>query len=161
MKHKCNSLAAWLMLLFISMLSTNLYAQGSRVTGTVKDANGDAIIGASVIVAGSSQGSITDVDGKYAIAVPSNAKLQVSSVGYETQTVAVGGRKVIDFVLQSDDQQLDDIVVIGYGTVKKRDLTGAVSSVKAADIVRTPTGNALEAIQGQVTGLDITNASSV
>ena len=159
MKHKCNSLAAWLMLLFISMLSTNLYAQGSRVTGTVKDANGDAIIGASVIVAGSSQGSITDVDGKYAIAVPSNAKLQVSSVGYETQTVAVGGRKVIDFVLQSDDQQLDDIVVIGYGTVKKRDLTGAVSSVKAADIVRTPTGNALEAIQGQVTGLDITKST--
>lgn len=105
-------------------------------------------------------GTITDLDGNYTLEVPSAKNiLEVSYIGYKTQVIAIGENAQLNIKMQPDTQTLDEVVVVGYGTVKKRDLTGAVASVKSEDIVRMPTSNVLEAIQGQVAGLDITRSS--
>ncbi len=142
---------------FVS-LSVFTYAQ-QRVTGTVTDAAGQPVIGANVLVEGTMIGTTTGVDGRYSIEAPADAKLSISYIGYKTQTVAVAGKTAVDIQLAEDAALLDDVVVIGYGTVKKRDLTGSVASVKAEDIARTPTSNVMEAIQGQVAGFDITRSN--
>lgn len=133
--------------------------QTKRVTGTVIDGAGEPLIGVSVQVKGTQIGSITDFDGKFSIDVPANSTLVVSYVGFKTQEVRVGSQSVLTIRLEDENQLLDEVVVIGYGTMKKRDLTGSVTSVKADDIMRSPASNALEAIQGQVPGLDITRNS--
>ena len=129
------------------------------VTGTVVDEHGEPLIGVSVMMKGSSKGAVTDLDGKFSLSVPSNSTLVISYIGYQTQEIKVGNKRTVSVALVPDDQLLDEVVVVGYGTVKKRDLTGAVTSVKAEDIVRSPTSNVMEAIQGQVAGLDITRSS--
>ena len=119
------------------------------------------LIGVSVIIKGASTiGTITDFDGNYALEVPAGKNvLEISYIGYKTQEITIGKNTQLNIKMQPDTQTLDEVVVIGYGTVKKRDLTGAVASVKSEDIVRMPTSNVLEAIQGQVAGLDITRSS--
>lgn len=132
--------------------------QSNTISGVVLDENGDALIGASVIVKGTQNGSATDVDGKFSLKVKPGATLVISYMGYETKEVKVG-RAPLKVNMKPENNSLDELVVIGYGTVKKRDLTGSVASVKSDDITRTPTSNPLEAIQGQVAGLDITRSS--
>lgn len=131
-----------------------------RITGQVSDAAGNPVIGASVVVEGTTIGTTTGVDGSFALNVPDKATLAVSFIGYKSvrQTIAAG-QTALKIVLEEDAALLDEVVVVGYGTVKKRDLTGAVSSVKADDIMRTPTSNVMEAIQGQVAGFDITRSN--
>ena len=129
------------------------------MTGKVVDNLGEPIIGANVRVKGSTLGTITDLDGVFSLDVPENAILEVSYIGYESQTVHVADKTQFSFILKEDTEVLEDVVVIGYGSVKKSNLTGAVASVKSEDIVRMPTSNVLEAIQGQVAGLDITRSS--
>ena len=133
--------------------------QSKKVTGTVVDGAGEPLIGVSVQVKGTQIGAITDFDGKFSIDAPANATLVVSYVGFKTQEVKVGNQSVLAIRLEDDNQLLDEVVVIGYGTMKKRDLTGSITSVKAEDIVRSPASNAMEALQGQVPGLDITRNS--
>ena len=123
------------------------------------DGAGEPLIGVSVQVKGTQIGAITDFDGKFSIDAPANATLVVSYVGFKTQEVKVGNQSVLAIRLEDDNQLLDEVVVIGYGTMKKRDLTGSITSVKAEDIVRSPASNAMEALQGQVPGLDITRNS--
>ena len=131
------------------------------VGGGVKGPDGEPVIGAAVVIEGTALGTSTDVNGGFSLNVP-NPKtdvLVINFLGFKEQRVPVNGRTRIDVTLEEDATTLDDIVVVGYGTVKKRDLTGSVVSVKNDDIVIAPTGNPMEALQGRVTGLDITKAS--
>ncbi len=140
-------------------LDLQVVSQQKTVTGTVVDENGEPLIGVSIQVQGTSTGTITDFDGKFSINASANATLVVSYMGYQTQNVKVGNRQNLSISLAPDTELLDEVVVVGYGTVKKRDLTGSVASVKSEDILRAPTSNVIEAIQGQVAGLDITKTT--
>ena len=140
-------------------VDTQEITQQNTVTGTIVDENGEPMIGVSVMVKGATTGAVTDLNGKFSLNTPSGSTLVISYIGYHTQEVKVGNKRALSITMVPDDQLLDEVVVIGYGTVKKRDLTGAVSSVKSEDIMRAPTSNVIEAIQGQVPGLDITRSS--
>lgn len=129
--------------------------QQISISGNVVDKSGEAIIGASVMVDGNTAGTVTDLDGKFTINAPSTGSLKVSYIGYLSQVVPINGKKSLSIVLVEDAEALDEVVVIGYGTVKRRDLTGAVASVKSDDILISPTSNVMEALQGRVAGMDI------
>ncbi len=133
--------------------------QTRNVTGKVLDENGEPMIGVSVLVKGTQKGTITDFDGNFRLDVPSGAtELQLMYVGYKAHTVRItSGNMVVR--MEPDNQLLDEVVVIGYGTMKKRDLTGAISSVKSEDIKMAPVANAMEALQGKIAGLDISRSS--
>ncbi len=123
------------------------------------DENGEPMVGVSVTVDGKpGLGGSTDIDGNFSIKAPENSTLIFSYIGYPDVKMAATGKEM-EVEMKSEGVSLDEVVAIGYGTMRKRDLTGAISSVKAEDIVRTPTGNVIEAIQGQVPGLDITRTS--
>ena len=135
-------------------------AQSLTVTGTVSDAAGFPLPGAAVFVSGTSNGSITDPDGRYELkGVARDASLTVDILGYKSQTVSVGGRAVIDFMLEEDSMMLEETVVVGYGQVKKSDLTGSVASVKAEKITDIPANSVDALLQGRVAGVQVTNAS--
>ncbi len=133
--------------------------QNGQLTGVVLDENGEPMIGVSVLVKGSTTGTVTDMNGRFTLNAPAGSTLVISYIGYQTQEKKVGNQKSLSISLKPDNQLLDEVVVVGYGTVKKRDLTGSVASVKSDDILRMPTSNVIEAIQGQVAGLDITRTS--
>jgi TonB-linked SusC/RagA family outer membrane protein len=131
-----------------------LYAQ-TQVSGVVKDASSEPMIGVSVVVKGSTQSAITNEDGRYTIAVPAGEQaLTFSFLGMKTVTHTVSG-SVMDVTLEEDSQLLEEVVMIGYGTVKKRDLTGAVSSVSAKEISAIPVSSAAEAMAGKMAGVQI------
>lgn len=125
------------------------------ITGDVRDTNGDGIIAAAVVdVKNKSNGAITDIDGKFSITVAPGAELEVSSLGYATQLLKAGSQdSVMHIVLEDDSNALDEAVVIGYGTVRKRDLTGSVSTVKSKDIQAFVTSSPVQALQGRVPGV--------
>lgn len=129
------------------------------VSGTVTDKNGETVIGASVRVKGNeSLGTITDFDGKYQIAgVESNASLIFSYIGMKEQVIAVNGRTSVNVVMEENSQLIDEVVVVGYGSAKKRDLTGSIVTVKADEIASKPSTNPLASIQGKVAGVQIVN----
>ena len=133
-------------------------ASAQTATGIVKDKTGEPMIGVNVLVKGTTNGTITDFDGKFILNdVSSGATLVVSYIGYLTQEVKAGQNLII--VLEEDTKTLDEVVVIGYGVMKKRDLTGSVSSVKAGDIEKVAVSNAMQAMQAKVPGLDIQQSS--
>ena len=108
----------------MALLGITLNAQNVNLSGTVVDSSGEPVIGASVVLVGNTTvGSITDLDGNYSLTVPANANVTVSFIGYQSQTVAVAGRSVINFVLEEDSEFLEETVVVGYGVQKKSDLT--------------------------------------
>ena len=153
-----SSLRGVMLLLFCLVCSIGAYAQ-SKVTGTVVDANGDPVIGASVMVKGTSTGAVTDFNGKFSIEkVPSGANLTVSYVGYRTQTIAVGGKSDFSITLEEDKQLLDEVVVVGYGVQRKSDVTGALTRVGEKELNSKPVANAFEALQGKAAGVDITSS---
>ncbi len=126
------------------------------VTGQVRDANGETLIGASIFVRGEeSIGTVTDVDGTYSIHVDENATLVFSFTGFETQEIPVGGRRVIDVVMQESSLQLEQVVVVGYGTLTKKQVTGAISQVKGDDLNKQPLLTAAQGIQGLATGIQV------
>lgn len=132
-----------------------------RVTGKVTSPTGQPIPGASVSVKGSSAGTSTDAEGNYAITVPDGATLVYSSVGFELQEVAVGGRTTIDITLQeSTGRSMDEVVVIGYGTASKRDLTGSIVKVAGREVADKPNANPVAALQGRVAGLSVVNSGT-
>lgn len=150
-----------LVLLLICVLgSTNAMAQGNfTVSGKIIDENDLlGIPGVNVIEKGTSNGTITDIDGGFSLSVSNeSAVLEVSFLGYKTQEINVAGQSSIDIQLGQDSEVLDEIVVIGYGTIKKSDLTGSVSSIGSDDLTKKNTTNALEAIQGNVPGVQVSN----
>lgn len=128
-----------------------------RISGTVVDSEGLPVIGASVLVQGTTNGTVTDVDGKYTLSVPANVTLEASCIGYTTKTAAVSaGSSTYDFILEEDPLFLEDVVVIGYQTVKRRDLTGSVSSVGSETIGKVPVTSAAAAISGRLAGVQVT-----
>ena len=145
-------------LFLLCMIPIGMNAQ--TVKGTVIDETGSPIIGATVKVQGSSEGTITDFDGNFSVNAASNATLSISYVGYVTQQVNVGGKSNITITLVEDNTTLNDVVVIGYGTMKKKLVTGATVQVKGEDIAKLNTTNALEAMQSSTPGVQITQSSS-
>lgn len=137
-------------------MSMSAFAQSKTVTGTIVDSNGEPVIGASAIVKGTSNGGITDLDGKFTITnVPENASIQVTYVGYKAQLVPVKGKNTFKIILQEDNTSLDDVVVIGYGSVKKSTLTAAVSKMDAKGIENRTLARAETALQGQLAGVQV------
>lgn len=131
-----------------------------RVSGTVKSTSGESIIGANVKVTGTTIGCITDIDGNFTLEVPENAKLTVSYIGFQTQEVAINGKSSMSIVLKEDTEMLDEVVVVGYGTQKKVNLTGAVASVSMEKTLGDrPISNVAAALQGAVPGLKIESSS--
>ena len=126
------------------------------VKGTVNDEAGEPVIGATVKVQGTQKGSITDFDGKFSIEAGANATLEISYVGYVTQKVKVAGRNDISVVLKEDAQMLNDVVVIGYGTMKKSDISGSVASVNTADMMKRAPTNIAQGLQGAAPGVIVT-----
>ena len=147
------------MILFAFILSTfTLGAQNRAISGTVLDDKGVPVIGAAVVVVGqSSTGAMTDNDGKFALSVPAGARIEVSCIGYVSQTVSVGNKSTFNFVLAEDSQLLEETVVIGYGVQKKSDLTGSVASVKSTDLMNRSTSDAAAALQGKASGVHVIN----
>ncbi|WP_373825227.1 SusC/RagA family TonB-linked outer membrane protein, partial [Bacteroides heparinolyticus] len=134
--------------------------QDKNVSGVVTDQNGDPIIGANVMVKGTTNGTITDVDGNFTINnVSQSAILVVSYIGYVTKEIPVGRQQPLRIVLQEDQQTLDEVIVVGYGTMKKSDITGAIASVDKDKIARQPVANVSSALQGLATGVSVTSNS--
>ena len=154
-------LAVMLIVCMNVAVGSKLYAQSNTIAvkGKVM-ADGEPVIGATVLVKGVSTGTATDMDGNFSLNVASKAVLVVSSIGYETQEVPVNGRQFINVVLKSDVVALKDVVVVGYGVQKKVNLTGAVSSVSTDELEGKPISNVLEAMQGTTPGLVIQQGSS-
>ncbi|MEM9859504.1 MAG: TonB-dependent receptor, partial [Bacteroidota bacterium] len=149
-----------IILLIIMSPGFSAMAQSVTVTGQVLSEENEGLPGVNIIVEGTSTGTVTDIDGNYSIAVPqSGSNLVFSFVGYRTQTVPIGGRSQIDLTMELDIETLSEIVVVGYGTVRKSDLTGSVSSIKGEELVTVPAVNPIEALQGKVAGMQITNSS--
>ena len=147
------------MALLLSVICFAAYAQ-KTITGTVKDATGEPMIGVSIIVDGTTIGGVTDFDGNFTIKdVPEKGVLKISYIGYKEQKIAVAGKESFNVTMQEDAAALDEVVVVGYGTMKKKDLTGAVGSVKADDIAKVAGANALSAMQAKVPGVDLQQSS--
>lgn len=123
------------------------------VTGIVKDENGEPIIGANIQVVGKSAGTITDMNGRFSISASANSTLQITYIGYQTQTVNIGEQRNINIILQEDNAQLDEVVVVGYGTMKKKDLTGSVTAVKGDELAARRTTQLSTALQGALSGV--------
>ena len=144
------------------LLGTVAFAQKQTVTGRVTDRNGDPVIGLAVLEQGTSNGAVTDIDGRYSITVSSpDALLEYTAIGYATDVQAVGGRSVIDVMVEDEALALDAVVAIGYGSVKKRDLTTAVSTVSTSDVAFRPVTEASGLIQGKVAGVQVQQTSGL
>ncbi|MBQ7195742.1 MAG: TonB-dependent receptor [Bacteroidales bacterium] len=149
-----------MVLLAVLGFALGSYAQRTTVTGTVRDRGGEPMAGAAVAVQSTSQGVITDIDGKYSIQVNPDAVLEFSFIGYVTQTAAVGGRSVIDIVLEEESNLLTETVVVGYGIQKKVNLTGAVASVDYAEVSKSrPLTNTAQGLVGASAGVNVTQTS--
>ncbi len=144
-------------LLFL-MFHVTSFAQNIKVTGTVTGGD-EPLLGVTVVVVGTTNGTTTDFDGNYTLNAPGDAELQFSFIGYETQTIAVNNQTSINVSLSEDFQRLDEVVVVGYGATKARDLTGAVSSVKAEELTEKPFVSVDQALQGKVAGVTISQNS--
>jgi TonB-linked SusC/RagA family outer membrane protein len=151
-----NLLSKMLFILCFSGSSVFLYAQGVKtVTGTITDPTGEAVIGARIDVKGSTEGTISDVNGKFALQAAPNATLVFSYVGYKKQEVAVGNRTSIEIILTEDTQLIDEVVVVGYGTQKKASLTGSVAAIKGDQLNALPTSNLTNALAGKLGGVSV------
>ncbi len=149
----------WLTFLIFLGIASNVSAQTISVTGTVTDAQGEPMPGVNVVVKGTTTGAATDFDGKYQINAPSSdAVLSFSFIGFLTQDVIVGNQTTMNITLNEDTQKLEEVVVIGYGTAKKRDLTGSIVSIKGADVANKPMTNPTALIQGKVSGVQVVNS---
>lgn len=157
MSNKMQTMRTALLTLLVALISLSVSAQNVTVKGTVKDKTGETVIGASVVEKGNtSNGTITDIDGNYTISVPANATIVFSYVGMTTQEASVKGKTHIDIVMEDDAQALEEVVVIGYGSVKKKDLTGSVATVNSDVLAAVPVANATEALTGKMAGVQIT-----
>ena len=138
------------------MITSAGFAQNVTVQGKVIDSQtNEAIPGANVVVKGTTNGTITNFDGEYELGVPSNATLQISFIGYAMQEVPVNGKTILNVSLSVDTQELDEVVAIGYGTARKRDITGSVASVQGDDLRAIPVASAAEAITGKLAGVQV------
>ena len=146
-------------LLVVLGLCTAINAQEVEVKGTVTDQAGEPVVGASIMVEGTTDGTSSDVDGHYSIKVPSNATLSVSSIGFTDQKIQVNGRAQIDIVMKEDTQSLEGVIVVAFGTAKKEAYTGSAAVIKSDDISKSQQSNVAQALVGKVAGVQISNTS--
>lgn len=148
-----SNLFRMLTLSLFALCTTLVFAQQKTIKGIVVDATGEPLIGVNVSVKGTTIGIITDIDGKYTLEVPTNATLVFSYIGYRTQEHSVGNQTTINITLQEDTQNIDEVVVVGYGVQKKETVTGSVSTLKGDDLVKSPVANLSNAIAGKMSGV--------
>lgn len=162
MSHWLSCLDCFQRLFFIalfSVLAVAVSAQSKTIKGTVLDKSGETVIGASVLVKGTTNGTITDIDGNFTLLnVSADASIEISFVGYKTLVIPVNGQSVIKATLVEDTEMLDEVVVVGYGIQKKSDVTGAMARVGEKELKAMPVKNALEGMQGKTAGVDITSS---
>ena len=159
MKMKKTNLKKGILFTIMCLFSITIFAQNITVRGNVSDGSGESLIGVTVQVEGTSVGTVTDADGNFILTnVPSNATLIISYVGMNSQNISVNGRAVINVILEDDTELLEEVVVVGYGTMRKSDVTGAMAVVSAEELSTKPVTNAFEALQGKVAGVDITSS---
>jgi len=155
-RENLKSMLLSIALLFIMPIT--LWAQTIQVIGSVVDPMGEPVIGATILEKGTTNGSITDYDGNFTLSLSPNATLIVSYVGYSSQEIELQGRKSIKIQLKENSELIDEVVVVGYGTLRKSDMTGAISSVDVEDLSKRTTTNPAEALQGQIAGVNILKA---
>ena len=154
MKNKLNLLLAIAMM---ALLNASAYAQSKVIKGVIKDASGLPVPGVNVLIKGGQKGVSTDLDGSYSISAAPGNVLVYSFIGFKKQEITVGNANVYDVVLREEDNSLEEVVVVGYGVKKKKDLTGSIVSVGAEEIASRPVQNAVQAMQGKAAGVDITS----
>lgn len=138
----------------LMLAGQNLWAQSKIVTGIVKDATGETVIGASVFEKGTSNGTITDYDGSFSLKVSNdNSILLISFIGFQPQEVTIKGKTTFNIVLREDSELLSEVVVVGYGAQKKESVIGAISQVTSKDLLQSPSGNVSQAIAGKISGV--------
>jgi len=143
------------------LVSTLVFAQQQlMLRGKVTDTDNMGIPGVSVAIKGTSVGTITDLDGFYSIETSSNAIIVYSFIGFTTQEIPVNGQSEINVVLQESVELVDEVIVVGYGTQRVKDLTSAITTVKSEELVKTPTGQAMQALQGKVAGVQIVSSGA-
>ena len=146
-------------LMMLVLCCGTVFAQGITITGTITDAKtSESLPGASVVLKGTTQGTISDMDGKYSISATPGATLVISYIGYDTKEVKVGNQNVINVTLSEDSQSIDEVVIVG-ASMKKSDLTGAISHVDAKVLEERPVTTVNEALQGRVAGVLITKGT--
>lgn len=151
-----------ILLLLFTVSSSLLFAQIKQITGTVKDAEtGETLIGVSVAVKGKTIGGVTDLNGKFVIKLATTEEpvLTFKYIGYTSQEITVGNKSVVDVQLRKDNKILNEVVVVGYGEVQRKDLTGSVGSVKVEELQKAPVGSAIEALAGRVAGVQVSSES--
>lgn len=160
MKKGENYARAVMVLLFVMLACSQAFTQGLRVTGTVTGSTGETLPGVNIVVKGTTNGAMTDTEGRYVLEnVSSSAIIQFSFIGYRTQEIPAGNRAVIDVVLAEDVLGLEEVVVIGYGTQKKETLTGAITQIKSEEILTTKSTSVVSNIQGKLAGVLIRQQS--
>lgn len=137
-----------------SNANVSISQQAKKVTGTVTDAKGEPLLGVNVVVKGTTNGTITDLDGKYSLEVEPNSILVVSYIGYVSQQIPASG-EVVNVTLKEDTQNLDEVVVVGYGTQQKKDITGSVAVVDTKDLLASSGSSATQQLQGKAAGVYI------
>lgn len=150
---------AFLLVFLFFSIHFAAFAQNALVTGTVTDNTGSPLPGVNVVLTGTTTGTITDVDGKFSLDAPSDGTLSFNFIGFATQSIKIDGRSSIIVVMQPSDISLDEIIVVGYGTMKKSDLTGAVASVRSEALQNIPTADAGAALQGRAAGVQVLSNS--
>ena len=158
------SLKNWILVIVFAIISVSAFAQSATVTGKVVDSEGSEVIGASVTVKGAAGvGTITDIDGNYTLKVNNASKdvLVFSFVGLTTKEVKVNNQNVINVTLQANAVLLDEVVAIGYATVKRKDLTGSVASVGSQELSKIPTSDVTQALAGRMAGVMIQHRAKV
>lgn len=145
-----------LVLMLCTLISSVLHAQEQRtVSGVITDASGETIIGATVLVKGTTQGTVSDIDGAFTLEVTDDAVVAISYIGYLPKEIPVAGRSTLSIVLHEDRQLLEEVVVVGYGVMRKRDLTGSVASVSGETLRDKPLASVGEALQGRAAGVQV------
>jgi TonB-linked SusC/RagA family outer membrane protein len=139
--------------------STFVKQQKKQISGIVTDIQGEPIIGANIIEAGTTNGTVTDINGNFVLNVADNATIRISYLGYIEQNISIAGKSSINITLKEDTQTLEDLVVIGYGSMKKRDVTGSITSITSEDITKKIPANVYEALQGQAPGVQVVMGS--
>ena len=156
-----NKIAAILWCILSLAWTTASWAQNVAVSGKVTGANGEAIIGANVLVEGTTQGITTNVDGDYTLTnVPANATLVVSYLGYKTEKIPVGNKTRIDVTLREDTAEIEGVMVVAYGTAKKESFTGSAAVVKGGELQKRVVGNVTKSFEGTVAGVQVASAYS-
>jgi TonB-linked SusC/RagA family outer membrane protein len=165
MKKKQNYFRQFMLFLFLVPVSLMIQAQNPenvserKYSGTVIDEKGEAVIGASIGIKGSKTGTVTDVDGRFSINAPVGSTLLVSYIGFASKEIKLGNEAELQIVVSEDRKVLDEVVVVGYGTIKKRDITGSVASVNSEKITSVPAISAVSALQGRVPGVVVSNSN--